>query len=194
MSERVYKVYKYAFPDGKVYIGMTSLTLAERRDCGYQHNPKLQEAMRMYGWAGFSHEILMDGLTEKEASEMEQKLIAEYEATDSSKGYNVSLGGKSTFKGLKHSEEHKQRMSEMYQGKQFSDEHLKHLKEAHAKERIAVKSIDVLGNIIKEYDSLTSAADDIGGHKTNVSRACKSGKPYKGVYWRYAESEVNFTR
>lgn len=190
---RTYKVYKYTFPDGKVYIGMTSLTLAERRDCGYQHNPRLQAAMRLYGWAGFSHEVLIDNLAEQEAAEMEQKLIAEYEATNPSKGYNVSLGGKSTFKGLNHSEEHKQRMSEMYRGKQFSNEHIKHLREAHAKERIAVKSVDGCGGVIKEYDSLGSAANDIGGHKTNVARACKSGRPYKGVYWRYAEGG-EFTR
>lgn len=31
------KVYKYTFPDGKVYIGMTTKSLEERRDSGYQH-------------------------------------------------------------------------------------------------------------------------------------------------------------
>ena len=190
---KTYKVYKYAFPNGKVYIGMTSLPLAERRDCGYQHNPRLQEAISLYGWAGFSHEVLIDGLTEQEASEMEQKYISEYDATNPNKGYNVSLGGRSTFRGLKHSEEHKKRMSELYRGKHFSDEHLKHLREAHAKERIAVRSVDTYGRIVNEYDSLGNAANDVGGHKSNISRACKSGKPYKGVYWRYAE-RGEFTR
>lgn len=191
MGERVYKVYKYTFPDGKVYIGMTSLSLEQRRDNGYQHNRKLQEAMRLYGWFGFSHEVLIDGLTEQQAAEEEQRLIAEHDATNPSKGYNVSLGGKSTFKGLKHSEMHKRRMSEMYRNRQFSKEHLEHMKNAHAEERVAVKSVDALGRVIKKYDSLGDAANDVGGHKSNVTRACKSGKPYKGVYWQYAESEVS---
>lgn len=188
---KTYKVYKYTFPNGKVYIGMTSLSLEQRRDNGYQHNRKLQEAMRLYGWFGFSREVMIDGLTEQQAAKEEQRLIAEYDATNPNKGYNVSLGGRSTFKGLKHSEQHKARMSDLYKGRTFSENSLKKMKEAHAKERIAVRSTDASGSVIKEYDSLGDAANDVGGHKTNVTRACKSGKPYKGVYWCYAESEVS---
>lgn len=189
---KTYKVYKYTFPDGKVYIGMTSCkTLRQRFDGGYQHNNRIQDAIRKVGWNGFDKEILYDNLTQAEACELEKQTIREYDSTDPSKGYNISFGGKETFAGLRHTAEHRQYMSELYKGKVFTETHIENLKKSHAKERIAVNSVDALGNVVKEYDSLGSAANDIGGHKTNVARACKSGKPYKGVYWQYAEREVS---
>lgn len=189
-EEKTYKIYKYTFPDGKIYIGMTSLSLEQRRDDGYNHNKPLKQALRQCGWQNLAKEILCDGLTKEQACELEKKIIAEMNATDSSVGYNVSFGGKETFAHLKHTEDHKRRMSEMYQGRVFSEQHMQHLKEAHSKERIAVESVDSQGKVIKRYRSLGDAADDIRGHKSNISRACKSGKAYKAVYWQYAESEV----
>ena len=36
-------------------------------------------------------------------------------------------------------------------------------------------------------ESLTEAAEDVNGHKTNISRACADGRQYKGFTWRFAE-------
>ena len=187
MSEKVYKVYKYTFPNGKVYIGMTSCkTLRQRFDGGYQHNNRIQDAIRKVGWNGFDKEILYDNLTQAEACELEKQTIREYDSTDPSKGYNVSFGGKETFAGLKHTAEHRQYMSELYKGKVFSEEHIENLVKSHAKERHPVESVDDQGNTIRCYQSLREAAEDVGGYKTNVSRACKSGRKYKGYLWRYS--------
>lgn len=184
---KTYKVYKYTFPNGKVYIGMTSCkTLIERFWGGYKHNPRIQEEIARVGWNGFDKEILYDNLTQAEACELEKQTIREYDSTDPSKGYNVSFGGKETFAGLKHTAEHRQHMSELYKGKEFSKEHIENLKKSHAKERHPVESIDDQGNVIKCYQSLGEAAEDVGGHKTNVTRACKSGRKYKGYLWRYS--------
>lgn len=66
-ARKRYKVYKYTFPNGKIYIGVTSLSLAERRDNGYNHNKALKAAIREYGWRGFLKEIMYDNLTEEDA-------------------------------------------------------------------------------------------------------------------------------
>ena len=34
-TDRKYKIYMYTFPNEKIYIGMTHLTIQGRRDCGY---------------------------------------------------------------------------------------------------------------------------------------------------------------
>lgn len=183
-------VYMYTFPNGKIYIGMTTKTLEERRDSGYQHNKKLKNAMRSYGWRAIKKTILAEFDNVKDAFLEEERQIAMHDATNPAIGYNISRGGKSTFAGRTHTNEHKSYMSNLYKGKQFTSEHIRHLKDAHAKERKAVASVDSSGNVVKHYESLGCAAEDVGGHKTNVVRACESKREYKGYYWRYAESEV----
>lgn len=184
------KVYMYEFPNGKIYIGMTTKSLEQRRDNGYQHNKELQAAMRLYGWGSVKKTVLAEFDNIEDAFNEEERQIALHDATNPVIGYNISRGGKSTFTGRHHSEKHKAYMSNLYKGKEFTKEHIQHLKDSHAKERKAVESVDRYGNAIKRYKSLGDAANDIGGHKTNVSRACKNKKPYKGFMWRYAESEV----
>ena len=46
-----------------------------------------------YGWENFFHEILYDHLSQKQAEELEQKLIEEYNTRDSRYGYNIREGG-----------------------------------------------------------------------------------------------------
>ncbi len=181
-----HKVYMYTFPNGMRYIGVTSLTLEQRRDNGYQHNKELRKAMRRYGWANIEKTILCECETKEQAFEEEKRMIAEYGTTDPSKGYNVSYGGKSTFEGLKHTEEHKAYMSRVLKGISFTDDHIENLKKGHAKERKPVESISEDGTV-KKYGSLGEAALDVNGFKSNISRACKRAIPYKGFMWRYAE-------
>lgn len=184
-----YKIYLYLFPDGKAYVGMTKNSLEERRDMGYQHNKPLQRAIRKYGWHGFEHKILVDGLTVEEAYKLEKHFINMYQTTNPDYGYNVSSGGKSTYAGLRHTKEYKQRMSEINKGKVFSEEHKKHLKESHAQYCKKVICLDSNKNIVAEYESLNQAARTVNGHPTNVKRACVSGKKYQTYFWALAERE-----
>ena len=110
----LYKIYLYKFPDGKVYIGMTKNDLATRRDQGYQHNKPLQEEMRKTGWGNIKTLILEDGLTKESACEREKFYISKFDSTNPKKGFNISKGGKATFKGLHHSKSHRQHLSELY--------------------------------------------------------------------------------
>lgn len=182
----MYKVYIYTFPNGKVYIGMTKNTLAERRDMGYQHNKELQKTIREFGWQNFKHEIIKDGLTKSQAEELEIETIEKYKATDPEKVLNISKGGTATFEGLSHTEEYKERMRRLNTGKKFSKEHLQNIKIAREKTSTKVTGTDADGNKT-EYKSLHDAAEKVGGFATNISRAIKSGKNYKGFSW--AESE-----
>lgn len=184
-----YKVYRYTFPDGKIYIGTTGQSIQNRRDCGYHHNKLLTQAMRSAGWRNIKVDILHTTTDKAEAFQTEMRLISETNATNPQIGYNISLGGINTFAGLNHTEECKKRMSEAQKGKVFSDEHIRNLCNAHSKERKPVVRYSPHGEE-KAYGSLGEAAFEIGGHKSNISRACISGKPYKGFRWSFVRKEA----
>ena len=97
-------IYRLTSPDGKIYIGQT--TKGQRRffSKGYTHNRGLTNAIKEYGLKNFKKEILEECLTAEEANESEKHYIKLYQSTDSSKGYNISIGGAGGFNGLQHSE------------------------------------------------------------------------------------------
>lgn len=111
-----YCVYKHTAPDGKVYIGITSKNPSKRWDYGrgYKHNAYFTNAILKYGWNRFDHEILYDGLSRKEAEEMERNLIAEYHSNDPLYGFNLTNGGES---GKRHSPLSIEKMSVAKRGK-----------------------------------------------------------------------------
>lgn len=104
MSKKGY-IYKYTFPNGKVYIGQTTTSVEQR---WYEHlsNSKRKfnvqvcdAAIRKYGRPKIEtlEEVEVE---DKEITklieilnELERKYIAEYDATNRAKGYNMMLGG-----------------------------------------------------------------------------------------------------
>lgn len=95
INERPYKVYKHTFPNGKVYIGITSLEPKKRwaNGAGYRDNKRMYNAIKKYGWDNIKHEILFTDLTQEQAYEKEITLIAEYGSIEFDKGYNRHIGG-----------------------------------------------------------------------------------------------------
>lgn len=95
MKEKKYIVYRHTAPNGKMYIGVTSLRPNKRwRDGrGYEHNKYFSRAIDKYGWNNFRHEILLDSLTKGEASLAEKIFIGYWDLTNSNKGYNLAEGG-----------------------------------------------------------------------------------------------------
>lgn len=81
--------------NGKVYIGITSQNPVSRwaSGRGYPNNAYFRSAIEKYGWDGFDHEVLYDGLTKGAASQLERELIALYRSSDRNFGYNIELGG-----------------------------------------------------------------------------------------------------
>lgn len=89
-------VYVHTSPSGKRYVGITSRNVSERwglHGQGYRENLHFWNAICLYGWENFKHEILHVGLTLEEASEAETYYISKYNTIDSEYGYNHTTGG-----------------------------------------------------------------------------------------------------
>lgn len=78
--------------NNKRYIGITSQIPEVRwqRDGGYRENTIFFRAIKKYGWDNFEHNILYEGLSNREALEIESTLIKKYKSLGVS--YNISDG------------------------------------------------------------------------------------------------------
>ena len=150
-------IYIHIFPNGKVYIGQTSQTTAQRwaRGKGYQ-GQLVSRAINKYGWDNIEHKILFRGLTKEQANEKEIELIAKYNSTNIAFGYNIAGGGDANAKGRPHSKEH---------NKKISDSH---------KKRVCSYSRD--GKLIGTFESGIEAANVIGGSFRCISACCNGSK------------------
>ena len=87
-----YKVYQHTnLNNGKKYIGITQRPVKSRwsRGNGYKANEKFYKDIQKYGWDdGFSHEIIKDNLSYKDARNLEKYYITKYDTV--SNGYNNS--------------------------------------------------------------------------------------------------------
>lgn len=94
-----YCVYKHTSPSNKVYIGITGRKVNERwaNGRGYGDNSHFARAIKKYGWENIRHEILAEGLTREQASELEKMFICLYDSTNQDKGYNMTTGGEANY-------------------------------------------------------------------------------------------------
>lgn len=139
-----YKVYKHTSPSGKVYIGMTRDKLQHRwkGGHGYDNNPHFSRAIKKYGWTSFLHEVMAEGLTQREAEKLEIELIAKYDSTNPAKGYNRDLGGHSqspetrakisaSLTGVRLSIERRAHLSEAFKGRKLTEACKQKISESH---------------------------------------------------------------
>lgn len=162
-----YSVYKHTSPNGKVYIGITKMKPKYRwgRGSGYRENDYFFRAIQKYGWDNFNHEIILDGLSEEEACEIERELIAKYKATDSRYGYNHSTGGKDTFAGT----------------------HVG-LKEGDSPKARKICQFTKSGEFVREWSASTEIQRVLGIHYSNVIKCCTEVTKFCGGYvWLYLE-------
>lgn len=130
-----FSVYMHVLPDGKRYVGLTSIKPSYRFNYGrgYKGNKQFYAAIQFFGWENIRHEIVAEGLTEEEACDLEIKLIAEYKCTDPRYGYNKSRGGQKGCSGVKYTAERLQKIiganNPMY-GRHMSDETKRRISEA----------------------------------------------------------------
>lgn len=87
-----YKVYIHTnLVNGKKYVGITQQVEKERwsNGNGYRENKKFYKDIQKYGWNdGFSHEIIKENISYKEARTLEKFYISKYDSV--LKGYNNS--------------------------------------------------------------------------------------------------------
>ncbi|AGE57104.1 GIY-YIG catalytic domain-containing endonuclease [Acanthocystis turfacea Chlorella virus NE-JV-3] len=90
IEERHGSIYKITFPNGKVYIGQTKRSLAQR---GSEHIKdtsgciKLKNAFKKYGHEECVMSVLKDKIPEQFLDYWENKFIDEYDSISS--GYNI---------------------------------------------------------------------------------------------------------
>lgn len=204
-------VYKHTSPTGKVYIGITSQDPPEKRFVhgrGYGKQTVFGKAIKKYGWKNFTHEIILDGLTEKEAKENEIKLIASYKSTDRRYGYNMSKGGDGS-PGVKKTPQQIEELSMRTKGENnpfYGRKHTEETKEKIKKSHWSVtgKYSPKPGNKMSEEAKAKMRANHYDVSGENNPRYGK-GKPvirifpktYEGVVYpsiRIASDETGITR
>lgn len=137
--EENYTVYMHENKlNHKKYIGITSKDPEERweRGTNYRTCHAIRRAFEKYGWDGFEHKILFQGLTRDEACKKEIQLISEYDTRNPEHGYNICVGGGGTL-GCSFGEDEIKRRSEYwkgennpnYKGKMWTPEYTEHMRQ-----------------------------------------------------------------
>lgn len=167
--EKNWTVYKHIFPNGKVYIGITSKQPEKRWNNGYGYlskkdgkyiQPPMAHAIIQYGWLNVTHEIIASGLSKKEAGEMEHTLVSKYKSNDEKFGYNMTDGG---FNYL-------------------TPAQVKH------KEATSIKTKCNETGIV--YSSMNEASKQTGVCISSVRKSCITGAVYHGLSFSIACDEI----
>lgn len=204
-----YCVYIHIAPCHKVYIGITKEKNPKerwRKGKGYWSNEHFTNAIQKYGWDNIEHKILFTDLTKEEAESKEIELIKQYKSYNRKYGYNIEKGGslnkevsketrtklRNNALGKKASIETRKKMSLSHKGekchwfgKHLSKEVKLKLSELRKKK---VEQYDLKGNFIKEYNSMTEAAQEYNVTRQNIYACCsQKRKTACGYIWRYTD-------
>lgn len=200
--------------NGKRYIGITCNSPKSRwkRGTGYAKQKRFFSAIKSYGWDGFDHFILFEGLSKEEAEKKEAELIEEYQSNDLRYGYNIENGGvtnklsdeqkehlREVNLGKKHSAETKRKMSKSHKGmstawltgikvsEETKRKHSVAISGAHNPRAKKVYQYDLDGNLVAEYDYMDMVKEAMNINTTgHISQCCRGerGKAY-GYMWSY---------
>ena len=195
MQEQRYKVYIHKFPNGKVYIGITSCRFACERwkgGRGYKLQPLMWRAIQKYGWENIEHTVLFDGLSQADAEAMEIELIGKYRSNDRRYGYNIDNGGSAPGRM---SEATKRKISRSHSGSgnpfygvHLSDEHKQKIRET--RKELDIQPVNkrpvrcVETGVV--YESTAQATRELGIHNYAIRRVCYGERKTAGGYhWEY---------
>ena len=158
-----YTVYMHVNSiNGKRYIGITKQKPEYRwrsDGSGYFRSPHFWGAIQKYGWNNFKHIILLENADRNFACDMEQELIDLYHTRDRRYGYNMTAGGDGSrgwkpsaetlakrsakLRGIKRSEQHRQRLREANLGKKATKETREKLRESHIGKKLTGHALEV---------------------------------------------------
>ena len=158
-----YTVYMHVNSiNGKRYIGITKQKPEYRwrsDGSGYFRSPHFWGAIQKYGWNNFKHIILLENADRNFACDMEQELIDLYHTRDRRCGYNMTAGGDGSrgwkpsaetlakrsakLRGIKRSEQHRQRLREANLGKKATKETREKLRESHLGKKLTGYALEV---------------------------------------------------
>lgn len=217
-----YTVYMHVNKtNGKKYVGITCQKNPKARwhnGEGYRQQRRFYNAIKCYGFDGFEHIILENGLTKEEAETKEQEYIRKHKSNDLRYGYNIENGGhvnKYTEEQRRHmsavkmggiaSEETKKKMSESHKGlspawltgRKASDETKAKMSKSRSGPRNPkarkVYQYDLQGNFIAEYEYMDLIKDALGITSTShISRCCLGQrKKAHNFMWSYERKEMD---
>ena len=132
-----YTIYKITNTlNNKIYIGKHQTE--NINDSYFGSGVSLEKSIKKYGKNFFTKEILFIFNTENEMDLKEREIVTE-EFIKRKDTYNKSLGGEggSNFKGKKHTDETKQKLSDISKGRIFSEETRNKISEGNRKRIIS---------------------------------------------------------
>lgn len=157
--------------NGKKYFGITQQKCKTRWQGGngYAANAHFYSAIKKYGWNGFEHEIIMQGLSKEAACNLEQFLIATHDTTNREKGYNISVGGehgslghrlskeqiekiRQTTKELWNNAEYRKKNIESHKNYFFTEEHRANISKACKGHTFTEEQKKKIGNAIRQSE------------------------------------------
>ena len=116
---KTWKVYRFTFPNGKVYIGCTVQEIKDRCKMKNYKKMPVYEAFSSFPRNSWKLDILSFWNTAEEGYAAEIAAIESYDSTNPDKGYNRTKGGIGA-RGVKHTEEWKRRNGEMMKQRKLS--------------------------------------------------------------------------
>lgn len=171
-------VYLITFPDGKYYVGSTTLKLRDRiiAHCGHSITSKKQYLISkpIREFMKFEVKILDVENDKNTLRKLEEFFTVEYQSNEEKYGYNDDSGHK-------HSDEYKLKLSKSCRGKSYSEE---------SKLKMSTsKGHPFLDDFNNQFRSLYHAAEYYKCSHNNISKLLKSGKKSKklGTGFKYIE-------
>lgn len=197
MGEYVVYVHRNKV-NGKQYFGITSEPRKRWSGNGkrYEKCPRFFNAIKKYGWDGFTHEILESGLTVEDANERERYYIAKYQTTEKEHGYNIAEGGDCvpTMRGKHHTEEARRKIGDFQRGRKHSEkqnrQHSEFMKNRYTGSKNhnskAVRCI----NTGEVFESQRIAAKVKGIHQSKICLCCQGKRRHtNGLMWEYVTDQ-----
>lgn len=213
ISSKTFEVYKATSPSNRVYIGITSIGLKERKRLHISESKKsnyaFHNALRKYG-ESITWEVIATAESWEELCELEKYYIEYYDSYNN--GYNCTFGGDGSY-GLKVSEESRAKMrgprpqtSASLRGRTLTAEHRKKVSEARKKLNIQYNreqretlarqngarkfAVYKDGQKISEFINKKECAGALGLHPRGIVGCLNQPnifKSHKGYTFRYLE-------
>lgn len=94
-----YTIYVHLVPNGKAYVGKTSMKPEYRwwNGKGYEYNEAFYSDILKYGWDNIDHIVLAEVHGKEKAQEEEKRFVGIFRSYNSLYGYNKTTGGDSNF-------------------------------------------------------------------------------------------------
>lgn len=194
----MYLVYKHITPSGKIYVGQTNSSIEKRAGNNgvlYKMCPYFYKAIAKYGWDNIEHIVVSAGLTKKEADWLEKYLIAYYNTTDSTYGYNLTFGGDGV-EGRIVSEETRAKIKSKSKGKHYSEK--TEFKKGHGFSKETLEKISKankgrkLSEVTKCKMSQSRKGNTYNMRKVAAYKGCEKVGEYKSI--TEAASALNVSR